>query len=117
MSEDKTEPTVSNPIKPVVSCDFVLGLSSDSLIIEDLKRLNGGVFKVKKEQSEWKKMVVIIDEIRVTSINASVNIFADDIKMKSTMIYCDFYLEGKFKYNAWLSLESMQEYILNAKSS
>lgn len=89
-------------------------MKEKELSVDQLKELNGQVFTVKKMQSEWRKMVVITDELRVTSVNASVSILKDKVEIKGTTIYCDFYLAGKFKYNAWLSLNSLQSYIIAA---
>ena len=92
----------------------VLDMKEKELSVDQLKELNGQVFTVKKMQSEWRKMVVITDELRVTSVNASVSILKDKVEIKGTTIYCDFYLAGKFIYNAWLSLNSLQSYIIAA---
>ena len=114
MDNETKKPTVSNPLEHVVSCADVLALSSDSLAVNQLMQLNGQSFNIKKERSRWKVMTVIADKVTVTSVKASVEILKDKIIVSGTTIYCNFYLDGVFLYNAWLSLESMQEYITAA---
>ena len=91
---------------------FILSLSEGDLSLEDLSLLNGCVFRVRKEQSEWGKMVICLDKVVITNIKASVNLQQDKTDITAIHVYADFYLSGKFMYNAWTGLESIKNYII-----
>ena len=113
MNKQDEQPTVSNPLEHVVSCDYVLELNKDRLTVEQLKPLIGMELPVLIEGTEWRKVVVKTDKLIITSVNVSVDIFSDSLAVKSQAIYCDFYLKGKRLYNAWLDIKRIQAYIMD----
>ena len=112
-STSNHQPTVSNPLEHVVSCDYVLELDKDRLTVEQLKPLIGMELPVLIEGTEWRKVVVKTDKLIITSVNVGVDIFSDSLAVKSQAIYCDFYLKGKRLYNAWLDIKRIQAYIMD----
>lgn len=94
--------------------EYILGLDEESkLSISDLDPLDGAEIPIKKECWEWSKRVVDTDTLIVTHMTVSVNKDSSGLKITNLLIYCDFILNGRVKFNAWTGLEALKTYIKN----
>jgi hypothetical protein len=114
MSETAGNTALAGRNNALVMHDYILALTDDAKI-HDLKALIGESISVKRETWEWGKSVVDLDRVVVTEIKAHIDLSSD--RLSSVMIYCDFYLNGKLKYNAWFALDSLKECVKNYLSA
>lgn len=88
--------------------DYILGLDDDASR-EDLNELMGKSFQVRDEGTSWGKIVIEADIMEVTKITADIDI--ESGKLSYVKIYSDYYIDGRFRFNAWTGLKSIQGYI------
>lgn len=92
--------------------DYILSLNDDATI-EQLKKLIDKEFTIIAESPSWGKMTTDCDLLEITNIKADIDI--ESGKLSGVMIYSDYYLENRKKFNAWTGLSNIKTYIKNER--
>jgi hypothetical protein len=90
--------------------EYALSLNPDSTI-ESLTRLVGKSFPVEIMGSDWGRVFVEFDELVVTRIEVRLSLHPSTTTTEAIHIYCDYRLNAKTVYNAWIGLEQFQRYL------
>lgn len=101
----------ASPVERLVMHDYILGLSRP-VSVDDMKPLIGEKIPIRSTQTEWGKVVVVADSIEVTSVNFDIDV-ATELSKGQVRIYSNYYLGSDSRYNAWNTLERIQDYIKN----
>ena len=82
----------------------------EPLSIPELKALINQCFPVKYTSTSWGAIIVDTDMLKITHIEIHAKVTdKPDLDINLVLIYCDFFLQGKLKYNAWYSLPTIQK--------
>jgi len=78
--------------------------------VDEMRLLIGEKFPVLQTEFSWGNEIVSTDYLKITSVKFPIDVetgLSDGV----VMIYSDYYLDGKIKYNAWAGLKGVQYYI------
>lgn len=89
--------------------DYILGLSGP-VTVEDMLPLIGEKFPVLQTGREWGEDVVSTDYLLVTDVKFMISVKTGQ-STSVVMIYSDYFLKGRLKYNAWTGIKGVQNYI------
>jgi len=81
--------------------------------IDMFRAFIGKRFPVRDFQWSWNKYIIITDELEITDIRCDVELDKNGLRFSRYRIYSNYYIEGKFKFNAWASLRGVKKYIKN----
>ena len=96
--------------EPVSVEDFML--IKEPCTIEELKPLIGQEIEVNDIRLEYGKPVTIADKIVITNIKLTVDVESGKSNGYSALcIYSDYYIKGKFRFNAWTNLAGVKKMI------
>ncbi len=107
-NEQEASAVLGGQNERLVMHDYILGLDGNASR-EDLSELIGKSFPVRDEGMSWGKIVIESDIMKVTKITADIDI--ESGKLSHVNIYSDYHIDGRFRFNAWTGLKSIQSYI------
>jgi len=84
---------------------FIASLS-ESPSQSELKQLIGQDISVIKMQSEWKKMVVIVDAFKVERISCTIDVGTG--ALTAIQLWGEMSLKGQKKFDSWLDIKSLK---------
>ena len=92
------------------SHEYLLNIDEKTVTIEYLQDLVGLEFPILAMGRSWGKDVVEKDYVKITNVKFHVDV-SPEVSISIIMIYCDFYLEGALKYNAWTGSDNYKNWI------